>query len=60
MILLVASDIVDLIVIMVEKVRDSIAITAIDSEISFKQMFISNYAEKVETTSICLVRIACG
>jgi len=51
-ILLVAGDAVDLIVVMVEKARDGIATTAIDLEISFKQTFISNYAKKVETTSI--------
>jgi len=52
-ILLIAGDAVDLIVVMVEKARDGIATTAIDLEISFKQTFTSNYAEKVETTSIC-------
>ena len=60
MILLVAGDVVDLIVVMVEKARDGIATTAIDLEISFKQTFTSNYAEKVETTSTCLARIARG
>ena len=58
MILLVAGDAVDLIVVMVEKARDGIATTVIDLEIFFKQTFTSNYAEKVETTSIYLARIA--
>jgi len=35
-ILLVASDVVDLIMVMVKKVRDGIATTVIDLEISFK------------------------
>ena len=56
-IFLVAGDVVDLIVIIIEKARDGIAMTAIDLEISFKQIFIFNYAKKVKTTSICLVRI---
>jgi len=60
MILLIAGDAVDLIVVIVEKARDGIATTAIDLEISFKQTFTSNYAEKVETTSTCLTRIARG
>ena len=60
MILLAAGDAVDLIVVMVEKARDGIATTAIDLEISFKQTFTSNYAEKVETTSTCLARITRG
>ena len=50
-ILLIAGDVVDLIVMMVKKARDDIATTTIDLEISFKQTFISNYAKKVETTS---------
>ena len=35
-ILLIAGDVVDLIVVMVEKARDGIVTTAIDLEISFK------------------------
>ena len=57
-ILLVAGDVVNLIVVIVKKARDSIATTAIDLEISFKQTFTSNYAEKVKTTSTYLARIA--
>ena len=59
-ILLVAGNAVDLIVVIVKKARDGIATTAIDLEIFFKQTFTSNYAEKVETTSIYLARIAHG
>jgi len=59
-ILLTAGDAVDLIIVIVKKARDGIAMTAIDLEISFKQTFTSNYAEKVETTSTCLARIARG
>jgi hypothetical protein len=55
-ILLIASDAVDLIVVIVKKVRDGIATTAIDLEISFKQTFISNYVKKVETISIYLIK----
>ena len=52
-----AGDAIDLIVVIVEKARDGIATTAIDLEISFKQMFISNYAETIKTTSTYFARI---
>jgi len=52
--------VVDLIVVIVKKVRDGIAMTAINLEISFKQTFISNYAKKIETMFTYLARISRG
>ena len=57
-ILFIAGDVVDLIVVIIKKAKDGIATTAIDLEISFVQIFISNYTKKVKTISICFIKIA--